>query len=117
MTTITVDEDCLKSVDKLQSLLKLRFDSFSGENITRGATVNWAVNQQISVMVTPTVSDNMPQFGTATGTHAAATSTVNFASFAGQPMMIYTASRTISSSFQPKLRKDGEPDASGMGID
>jgi len=53
MTTITVDEDCLKNVDKLQSLLKLRFDTFSGDTITRGNAVNWAVNQQISAMTIP----------------------------------------------------------------
>jgi len=53
MTTITVDEDCLKNVDKLQSLLKLRYDNLSGESITRGATVEWAVNQQISAMTVP----------------------------------------------------------------
>lgn len=53
MTTITVDEECLKNVDKLQSLLKLRYETLSGETITRGGAVNWAVNQQISAMTLP----------------------------------------------------------------
>ena len=53
MTTITVDEDCLRKVDKLQSLLKLRSSNISGETITRGSVVNYAVSQQISAMTVP----------------------------------------------------------------
>lgn len=53
MTTITVDEDCLRNVDKLQSLLKLRSSNISGETITRGTVVNYAVSQQINAMTMP----------------------------------------------------------------
>lgn len=53
MTTITVDEDCLRNVDKLQSLLKLRANTISGDTITRGTAVNYAVSQQIAAMTVP----------------------------------------------------------------
>lgn len=117
MTTITVDGDCLKNVDKLQSLLKLRFDSFSGENITRGAAVNWAVNQQISTMTTPinVVNGTSYQVDSSFG--------ANSMTFTGQPIMVaYMASSpTMSASTVPntktKSRKGGGKIASGMGID
>jgi hypothetical protein len=87
MTTITIDDDTLKSVDKLQSLLKLRFDTFSGDNITRGGTVNWAVNQQISAMTTPiTFMDGFIE-GTSFNTNQP-TSTTTSMNYTGQPIMV-----------------------------
>lgn len=120
MTTITVDGDCLKNVDKLQSLLKLRFDSFSGENITRGAAVNWAVNQQISTMTAPinvvggTTNQSFP---------VGSPFTVNSTNFAEQPIMVAYISPTPTSSIstvpttKTKSHKGGGKVASSMGND
>lgn len=71
MTTITVGVDCLVNVDKLQSLLKLRFDKLYGQTITRGTTVNWAVEQQIKALATPiTVNSSTTTFSD-TGSYTA----------------------------------------------
>jgi hypothetical protein len=95
MTTITIDDGTLKSVDKLQSLLKLRFDSFSGENITRGGTVNWAVNQQISTMTVPVNLVDGTSFQTPTMSF-----TSNMENAPGQPIMVayMASSSTVPSS-------------------
>ena len=105
MTTITVDEDCLKNVDKLQSLLKLRFDSFSGETITRGATVDWAVNQQISALTMPIkFLDNFVD-GTVNQTPTASYNASNFQNTPGQTMYAYMVTSTSSTVDTTKKRK------------
>ncbi len=110
MTTITVDEDCLKNVDKLQSLLKLRYDNLSGESITRGATVEWAVNQQISAMTMPvTFLDNFIE-GTANATPTTSFNTCtnsNWQNTPGQTMMVAymaTPTSTTLTSEHPQKR-------------
>lgn len=80
MTTITIDPDCLANVDKLQSLLKLRFDKLDGQTITRGTTVNWAVEQQIKALATPVMmNSSTTTFPTASYT----------ATSCGNPLMPY----------------------------
>ena len=108
MTTITVDEGCLKDVDRLQSLLKLRYDTLSGETITRGATVEWAVNQQISAMTVPvTFLDNFIE-GTAcntTPTAAVNAFNTNWQNTPGNPIMVaYMA--TSTSTILPSSSQD-----------
>lgn len=93
MTTITIDGDCLSNVDKLQSLLKLRFDKLDGQTITRGTTVNWAVQQQINSLATPYTSLNMSNTSVPTASYTMTT--------CGNPLMpyvTYMASSSFNSS-------------------
>jgi len=124
MTTITVDEDCLRNVEKLQSLLKLQGSSISGESITRGTAVNFAVTQQLSAMISP--GANLVSYPSPVAVSYTANSTGSQVPFYGQSGVDFTGvgnAGILPSTFGDqfigtriiKTRKGGDKDASGMG--
>lgn len=119
MTTITVDEDCLRNVEKLQSLLKLQGSSISGESITRGAAVNFAVSQQLSNMVPSATYAGSSMYQSSSAINL----TPSFTTFGGQLSPTITSNechREYTADFgarKIRTRKGGDKDASGMGTD
>ena len=130
MTTVTIDEDCLRNVEKLQSLLRLQYNSLSGENITRGIAVNYAVSQQLSAMMpsmmpiaaayqpSGAVSYTMSSVGGQSSSNA---QTTPYLSTGG----LYPEYGTVD-NIEPgtggrikssRTRKGGDKDASSMGND
>lgn len=119
MTTVTVNEECLRNVEKLQSLLKLQGSSISGENITRGAVVNFAVSQQLSNMTPSATFAGSTMYQS----NSAINLTPSFTTFGGQLTPTasdkeYTGEYTANFGARKiRTRKGGERNSSGMGTD
>ena len=130
MTTVTIDEDCLRNVEKLQSLLRLQFNSLSGENITRGIAVNYAVSQQLSAMMPSmmpvtaayqsprAVSYTMSSVGGQNSSNAQTTPNLGTGGWYPE----YGTADNIEPGTggrikTPRTRKGGEKDASSVGTD
>jgi hypothetical protein len=123
MTTITVDEECLRNVEKLQSLLKLRGSSMSGENITRGTAVNFAVTQQLSAITAYQTAYQQPSSVSYSANCASLTaanqfsgqSGVDFTGIGNRGILPSTFGDQFLGTRKIRTRKGGDEDASSMG--
>ena len=90
MTTVTIDEECLDDLDKLQSLLKLKFNKLYGTTVTRGTAVKWAVNNSIYTLTNTLTIPNQ--------SFNSASVTTNTYSTCGTTTCVYSISSTGLSS-------------------
>ena len=121
MTTVTVDEDCLRNVEKLQSLLRLQYGNMSGENITRGAAVNFAVSQQLSSMIAFTTA-YQPLGAVSYTANSAGSQNFLSAQTTSNLDTVWHPSICTEDNIEPstrkiRTRKGGDKDASSMGND